>query len=182
MSRPLDVVDRHLADAAEDFPELDLATEALVSRIFKLARYFERNFGVVAESFGITLGDWDLLSALRKAGPPYRQTPGRLAQTLMVSPGAMTSHLDRLERRGLVQRLPDPKDRRCIQVELTDEGLRTWREAVGVSAAKEQMVASSLDDDQKQLLNDLLRALMLYFESAEGPAPSRAALAEMRKG
>ncbi|MGH2820410.1 MAG: MarR family winged helix-turn-helix transcriptional regulator [Actinomycetota bacterium] len=181
MTHAQDAVDRHLAESAHEFPDLDLATEGLVSRIFKLARYFERNFGIVAESFGITLSDWDLLSALRHAGPSSPQTPGWLAQALMVSPGTMTSHLDRLERRGLVQRRPDPKDRRCIRVELTEEGLRTWRGAVGVSAAKEQVVAGCLDEDDKGRFNDLLRTLMLYFESAEGPAPSRAALGELRK-
>ena len=168
-----DAVDRCLAAWDDDYPDIDLATEALVSRISKLARYFERSLGQTASAYGLTIGDWELLSSLRRVGPPYRMSPGQLAEALIVSPGAMTSHLDRLEKRGLVQRHPDARDRRGIQVELTPEGRKTWDEAVEVAAAKESMVADSLDAEQKATVNDLLKRLMVYFESMEGPAPTK---------
>ena len=173
-----DAVDRCLVGWDGDYPDIDLATEALVSRINKLARYFERSLGQTASAYGLTVGDWELLSSLRRVGHPYRMSPGQLAEALMVSPGAMTSHLDRLEKRGLVQRHPNAQDRRGIQVELTPEGRKTWDEAVEVAAAKESMVADSLDAEQKATINDLLKRLMLYFESVEGPAPTKSALAE----
>ena len=80
----------------------------------------------------------------------------------------MTSRLDKLEHADLVRRLPDPDDRRGIQVELTEKGLETWRKSVGVQARKEALIASALGEDEKEQLNALLRRLMLAFERGEG--------------
>src|SRR5437867_6065362 len=86
-----DIVDRHLDDWIREFPDMDVATEGLVERILKLSRYFERSLGETARAFGLTHQDWDLLSALRRVGPPYRLSPGKLADDLMLSSGAMTA-------------------------------------------------------------------------------------------
>jgi DNA-binding MarR family transcriptional regulator len=75
----------------------------------------------------------------------------------------MTNRLDRLESADLVRRIPDPDDRRSVQVELTDAGWSLWQASVGVQATKERLLASSLDDAEKAALNDLLRRLMLAF-------------------
>jgi DNA-binding MarR family transcriptional regulator len=76
----------------------------------------------------------------------------------------MTNRLDRLEEAGFVRRLPDPDDRRSIQVELTDEGHRLIDESIGAQAAKEGVIASTLDDVERKELNALLRRLMLAVE------------------
>ena len=80
----------------------------------------------------------------------------------------MTNRLDKLEAAGLVHRLPNPDDRRGIQVELTERGLATWQESVGVQARKEALIASALREGEKEQLNALLRRLMLAFERGEG--------------
>jgi DNA-binding MarR family transcriptional regulator len=76
----------------------------------------------------------------------------------------MTNRLDRMEEAGLIRRLPDPEDRRAVQVELTEAGRRAWDDTISVQAAKEALVAEALDGDEKRQLNDLLRRLMLEFE------------------
>jgi DNA-binding MarR family transcriptional regulator len=80
----------------------------------------------------------------------------------------MTNRLDRLEQAGLVRRLPDPDDRRALEVEATDEGRRVYESSVDVQAAKEALIASALDEAEKEQLNALLRRLMLAFELHEG--------------
>jgi DNA-binding MarR family transcriptional regulator len=80
----------------------------------------------------------------------------------------MTNRLDRLQEAGLVRRLPDPDDRRALQVELTDAGWQAWQDSVGVQAQKEALVASALAPDEKEQLNALLRRLMLEFERQTG--------------
>src|SRR5438093_12188093 len=100
---PRDIVDGHLEDWRREFPDMDVATEGLVERIAKLARYFERSMGETARAYGLTIQDWELLSALRRVGPPYRLTPTHLASDLMLSSGAMTARLDRLEKAGLIR-------------------------------------------------------------------------------
>ena len=77
----------------------------------------------------LTHADWGLLGSLRAAGKPYRQPAGKLAQHVSITPGAMTSRLDKLEARGLVRRVPDEEDRRVLQIELTEDGDRIWSEA-----------------------------------------------------
>jgi DNA-binding MarR family transcriptional regulator len=163
-----DHVDRFLEQLAEELPDLDLAVEGIVDRTMGLSRRFRRMMDDTLAGFGLTWGEFKVLSSLRHAGPPHRRSPGRLAEHAELSSGAMTSRLDKLEHAGLVRRLPDPDDRRGIQVELTEKGLQVWQESVGAQARKEALIASALGDDEKQRLNALLRRLMLAFERGEG--------------
>jgi DNA-binding MarR family transcriptional regulator len=173
MAERRDAVDRKLEVWRRELPDLDFATEGLVERIQKLSRYLDRSLGETAAEYGLTIGDWHFLGALRAAGPPYRVTAGALAEQLGVTAGALTSRIDRLEERALVRRVPDSEDRRSTWVALTDEGRATWDAAVAVQARREQLVAAGLDERQKERLNDLLRRLMLAFEDEAGPPPAR---------
>jgi DNA-binding MarR family transcriptional regulator len=175
----LDHVDRCIADGViDEVPEIDPAVERIVNRIIALDKRLRRMMEETLADWGVSHGEWHLLGALRKQGPPHRSTPGRLAERLELSSGAMTNRLDRLERAGYVRRLPDPADRRSLQVELTEAGLELWRRSVGAQAVKEALVASALDGDEKEELNVLLRRLMLAFERRSFDAKPVAAGAE----
>ncbi len=165
-----DTVDRRLEIWSRELPDLDLLTEGLVERIAHLARHLERSMTQTLAQYGISYGEFRLLAALRKSGPPYQASPGRLAESLDLSASAMTNRLDRLERAGIVRRLPDPADRRGLKIEPTADGWRLWEQIIAAQAEKETHVASALGDDDKRWLNDLLRPLLLSFEeSAEPP-------------
>ncbi len=163
-----DHVDRMLLVWKRELPDLDLATEGIVERIQKLQRYLDRAMNETLADFQLDRGEWWLLGALRRSGPPYRKSPGKLAEDIGLSSGAMTNRLDRLEDAGLIRRLPDPDDRRALQVELTDAGWQAWQDSVGAQARKEALVASALEPEEKELLNALLRRLMLEFEERTG--------------
>ena len=166
---PRDTVDANLDVIARELPQIDLATEGLVSRIWKLSRFLRAELAETAAAYGLTIADWSVLSSLRSSGEPFRVPAGRLAEQMDVAPATMTSRIDRLEASGLVRRTADPTDRRVQAIELTPEGRRMWEEAVGVQAAKEARIASALDEGQKEELNALLRRLMLSFgASADG--------------
>jgi DNA-binding MarR family transcriptional regulator len=168
MSEAKDHVDRCLNQGlVDEVPQIDLAVEGIVSRIMGLNKRLQRMMEETLAEWDISHGEWRLIGALRNAGPPYRRTPGQLVIHLELSSGAMTNRLDRLERAGLVRRLPDPDDRRSLQIELTEAGLRVWQESVGAQAVKEALLASALDEDEKAELNTLLRRLMLAFERRE---------------
>jgi DNA-binding MarR family transcriptional regulator len=166
-----DVVDRMLEVWKRELPELDLATEGIVERIQKLNKYLDRAMNETLADFNLNRGEWHLLGALRKCGPPYRRSPGHLAEDMGLSSGAMTNRLDRLEAAGLIQRLPDPTDRRSLAVELTDAGWQAWQDTVGTQARKEALIAQALDADEQERLNALLRRLMLAFAEVAGPLP-----------
>jgi DNA-binding MarR family transcriptional regulator len=166
-----DVVDRMLGIWKKELPELDLATEGIVERIQKLNKYLDRAMNETLAEFDLDRGEWRTLGALRRSGPPYRLSPGQLADDLGLSSGAMTNRLDRLEEAGLLRRLPDPNDRRSLKVELTDAGWKAWQDSTGAQARKEALIAAALTNDEKQRLNSLLRRLMLEFEQTTAPLP-----------
>ena len=159
-----DWIDARLEIWAAELPELDLATEGIVERIQKLAHRLDREMDRTLREFELKRGEWHLLAALRKSGPPYRRSPGQLSEDLGLSSGAMTHRLDRMEAAGLIRRLPDPDDRRSLQIELTDAGWQLWQDSTGTQARKEALVAEALTPAEKDQLNVLLRRLMLAFE------------------
>ena len=106
----------------QDIPNLDFAVEGIVDRMSGLTRRFKRSLNDVLAEHGLTFEEWDVLGALRRAGPPFRRSAGELAKLSELSSGAMTNRLDRLEKAGFVKRLPDPDDRRGVLIELTKAG------------------------------------------------------------
>jgi DNA-binding MarR family transcriptional regulator len=163
-----DHIDRFLDSIRERLPMLDPEVEGLVDRISGLSRRFHRALDETLSEFELDYAEWKLLGLLSREGEVYRSSPGKLGRLMELSSGAMTNRLDRLEHAGLVRRLPDPNDRRGIQVELTDEGRRVYEDAIGVQGRKEALVAAALNESEKKQLNALLRRLMLEFERAEG--------------
>lgn len=151
----------------EDIPNLDLEVEGIVDRINSLSRRFKRNLNDTVAEHGLAYQDWDVLGALRRAGPPFRRSAGELAKMTELSSGAMTNRLDRLEEAGLVERLPDPNDRRGVLVGLTKAGQEAWKKSTGAVAAREVLIAGALNKREKEQLNMLLRRLMLEFEHDE---------------
>jgi DNA-binding MarR family transcriptional regulator len=105
--------------------------------------------------------------------PTGPRTHGALSRELVVSTGAMTNRLDKMERTGLVARKPDPSDRRGVLLELTDHGRRTLDDYVDLAARRERELLSVLSGDEKQQLNQLLRKLLKALQSELGPAPRR---------
>jgi DNA-binding MarR family transcriptional regulator len=176
-----DSVDENVEFWARLVPELDRETEGIVERIGAIAKRLDRSMERTLAQHGVNYGEWKVLHNLRRNEPGYRSTPGKLSERLGLSSGAMTNRLDRLEEEGLVRRLPDPKDRRSVVVELTDEGLERWRAAIGRQAQFEADVASALDADEKKQLDALLRRLLIRFEKtgaeekAEAKAEAKAA-------
>jgi DNA-binding MarR family transcriptional regulator len=163
-----DHVDRFLESIRTELaPAVDLAVEGIVDRINGLGRRFRRLMEETLAAHDLSWGEWKVLGLLRHAGPPYRSSPGRLAERAELSSGAMTNRLDRLEAAGLVRRLPDPTDRRGVQVELTDAGHAAYEQSTSTQAAKETLIASALSDREKEQLNALLRRLMIAFEELE---------------
>jgi DNA-binding MarR family transcriptional regulator len=119
------------------------------------------SFARVFEAYGVSFGEYLVLAALRRAGPPYRMNPTALFNSVILSSGAMTNRLDRLEEMGLVERLPDPSDRRGRLVALTDSGRNLVDSAVVDYLEDEQQLLSSLDADEREQLAGLLRKLLL---------------------
>jgi DNA-binding MarR family transcriptional regulator len=169
MSEP-DIVDRRIADWVGSLPGLDLEVEGIVERIQHLEKRIRKMLDDTLAEFGLNVGEWAVLGSLRRAGEPYRRSPGQLAKSFGLTTGAMTNRLDKLESAGLVKRLPDPDDRRGVIVELLPEGREVWERAVGAQSTKEQFVASGLNERERKQLNSLLRRMVHAAERESAAA------------
>jgi DNA-binding MarR family transcriptional regulator len=164
-----DHIDRFL-ERLRELPGLDLEVEGIVDRLNGIARRVKRELEATLAEFDLSQGEWHVLGRLRLRGKPEPSSPSELASELELSSGAMTNRLDKLEERGLVSRRPDPKDRRGVQVELTDEGRELYESTVSAQARKEAMIAGALTKDEQRQLNALLRKIMLELEKREAVA------------
>ena len=166
-----DHIDRFL-EQLDGLCDLDYEVEGIVDRIGSLNKRFRRQMDQTLAEHGMTRQDWEVLKTLRHHGIDTC-SPGDVSSELELSSGAVTNRLDRLERAGLILRRPDPSDRRGVKLELTPEGERRWTESTNAQAVKEALLAGALTKPEQRQLNDLLRKLMLAFESEqadEGPA------------
>src|SRR6476661_1853160 len=172
----MDEIDRIVAEWNQVRPELDVSPTHTLQRITRLSLLQSVSFARVFARYGISFGEYLVLAALRRAGPPYRMNPTSLFNAVILSSGAMTNRLDRLEAMGLVERQPDPTDRRGRLVALTDRGLELVDAAVSDHLENEERLLGALDPGERDQLAGLLRKLLLSppFQELD-PAVSRGA-------
>ena len=170
----LDELDSMLELWAREIPGLDPVTEGIVERIQNLAKAFDRSLDETLAESGLDLRSFHVLTKLRSAGPPYRRSAGQLAERMRLSSGAMTNRLDRMEKAGLIRRLPDPNDRRGTLVEPTDEGRAIWDRTAGTQAIREAKIGTVLSEAERTDLHRLLRAVMRAFPKERHGAERKA--------
>jgi DNA-binding MarR family transcriptional regulator len=161
----VDAVDAILAQWQRERPDLDASPMGAIGRVARLSKYLERSIQSTVSEFGLNPGEFDVLATLRRAGQPYRLSPTELFNAMMVSSGTMTHRLDGLEQAGLVQRIPDPGDRRGTLIELTDKGLNLIESAVDAHVANAHRMLSALEKSERTVLAHLLRKLLMSFET-----------------
>ena len=160
-----DEVDRIIAAWHRERPDLDLTPMAVVSRVTRLARHLDLARRRAFASSDLDSWEFDVLAALRRAGAPYRLSPGALLTQTLVTSGTMTNRIDRLAERGLVDRRRSADDRRGVVVQLTALGLDRVDAAMGLLLAAEREVLDALDPADRDTLSGLLRTLVAQFES-----------------
>ncbi|MDQ3485681.1 MAG: MarR family transcriptional regulator [Actinomycetota bacterium] len=159
-----DEVDRLVAAWQRERPDLDLGPLEVLSRVSRLSHHLDRARRAAFAEHGLESWEFDVLAALRRAGAPYELSPGRLIKETLVTSGTMTNRVDRLATRGLVERLPDPTDRRGVLVRLADEGRKTVDGALEDLLLREQELLGGLDAGDHHRLAALLRDLVAPFE------------------
>ncbi|MBO0690856.1 MAG: MarR family transcriptional regulator [Candidatus Dormibacteraeota bacterium] len=155
-----DAVDAVVQQWRRERPDLDLSGMGTLARIAQLSAALRPAVERVFERHGLNQGEFDVLAALRRAGPPYTLIPSQLSDALMMSRAGMTGRLDRLEAAGLVERSLDPADRRSFRVSLSARGLQVIDAAVAEHAANVERLISALTPEQRQALDHALRTLL----------------------
>jgi len=154
-----DEVDEIIAAWQRERPDLDVSPLQVLSRVSRLARQLDLGRRSAFREQTLEPWEFDVLSALRRSGPPYQLSPGRLLTETLVTSGTMTNRIDRLESQGLVERAPDVNDRRGVVVTLTEAGLARVDEAMAALLEREEQLLAGLTDADRTQLADLLRTL-----------------------
>ena len=153
----------HAATVVEQWrtqrPELDASPLLVIGRIHRIAAALTPELVAVYAQHGLGEGDFDVLATLRRQGPPFALTPGQIGERTMVTSGAVTKRVDRLEARGLVERRPSQGDGRSRPVALTPAGRALIDDAVVDHLANEARLLSGLDPVDRRALADLLGRL-----------------------
>ena len=158
-------MDRLVSAWARERPDLDVRPLEVLSRVTRLARHLDRARRTSFAAHDLEVWEFDVLAALRRAGRPYVLSPGQLVGQTMVTSGTMTNRVDRLETRGLVQRLPDPADRRGVHVRLTPRGKERVDSALADLLHRERDLLRGLSRNDQDALSTLLRRLVAPFEA-----------------
>jgi DNA-binding MarR family transcriptional regulator len=166
VGRTADEVDVLVDAWRRERPDLDVAPLEVLSRVSRLARHLDLARREAFAAHDLEPWEFDVLAALRREGEPYTLSPGRLLQVTLVTSGTMTNRIDRLEAKGLVARVPDPRDGRGVQVVLTADGRARVDAGLTDLLAHEREILSALSAPDRDLLADLLRRLTLPFDSA----------------
>lgn len=161
----IDRIDRTRAEWAREEPDLDTSPMEVIGRVLRVAHLADARIRPVLRRTGLDRGAFDVLATLRRAGHPYRLTPTVLYQELVLTSGAVTHRVDALARAGLVERVPDPNDRRSSLVALTGRGRAVVDDAMAAHMRCEAEMIAGMPGDSRRALAVLLRHLLLDMEA-----------------
>ncbi|WP_028924005.1 MarR family winged helix-turn-helix transcriptional regulator [Pseudonocardia acaciae] len=154
-----DDVDRIVGQWRRERPDLDASPMHVVGRITRLSLSLDELLRQVFGRYDLGRGEFDVLGTLRRSGAPYELTAGELSGSTMVTSGAVTKRVDRLERAGLVSRRAADEDGRGRLIKLTDRGLELVNTVIEHHVANETKILSGLTDEERDTLVRLLRKL-----------------------
>ncbi|MFD3663642.1 MarR family winged helix-turn-helix transcriptional regulator [Streptomyces sp. NPDC058659] len=149
-------------------PDLDTTPMLVIGRLFRLTDALDQRLRPPFGAAGLGSGDFDVLAALRRSGEPYALSAGELSRTVLVTTGAITKRVDRLEQRGLVARTVAEADSRGRLVTLTAEGVALTDELIAVHLDNQRGLLAGLGEDEQAELADLLERLALSLPPVDG--------------
>ncbi|WP_038173408.1 MULTISPECIES: MarR family winged helix-turn-helix transcriptional regulator [Vibrio] len=160
----MDAIDRVVGQWAAEKPTLETEPMAIMGRLMRVAKYMEAEVAQLHKCHDLKPGEFDVLATLRRSGQPYRLTPSELMGSMMLTSGAMTNRLDKLESKGLIARAHSQSDRRSVTVELSAAGLALIDTLIEQHAAVQASLVLGLNSEQKAQLNQTLKACLAQYE------------------
>lgn len=160
-----DMIDTLVSDWKRERPDLDASPMLIVGRILKLGKTLEKRAGTVLQDQGIHYTDLDVLATLRRSGKPYELTPKKLMQTVLITSGAMTALLNRLEKLGMIYRASDTEDARIKRAGLTKKGIQVIDKAIEVRFEESRDAVKMFSKKEEKDLHILLKKMMNALEN-----------------
>jgi DNA-binding MarR family transcriptional regulator len=164
-----DAVHQIVGDVRDLYPDLEVIGLGITGRIMRLAHYLEAGREEQLAAFDLTFPDFDVLATMRRRGGADAIKVGALQRWILLSSGGTTKRLDRLESRGLIERLRDPDDRRGVLIRLTSQGIALIDQAIpAITRLENDLVARAIDSEhQRSLVADGLHRLLVDQEKAK---------------
>lgn len=162
--RFMDAIDKVVSQWADEKPDLDTQPMAIMGRLMRIAKYMESEVAELHKRYDLKLGEFDVLATLRRSGTPFRLTPSELINSMMLTSGAMTNRLDKLEAKSLISRQHSKEDRRSVTVELTQEGLKLIDQIIEEHVGVQTQLVAGLSHEQQTELNVLLKHWLAQYE------------------
>ncbi|MDP5293815.1 MarR family transcriptional regulator [Oceanimonas sp. CHS3-5] len=160
----MDQIDRIVTLWQRARPDLNFDSTEVIGRVVRLEYFITRRVLQDLARFDLNVGEFDVLAALRRHPPGFQLSPNQLQSMVLISSGALTNRINRLESRGLVTRAQADHDRRGVIVTLTDAGFSVVEEAVKNHLAAEAELAGALSDEEQQQFAALLKKMLLTVE------------------
>ncbi len=159
-----DLLDELINDWKRERPDLDASAMNVVGRILFLGKKIEKQTSLALQEYGIYYTDLDVLATLRRAGKPYQLSPTQLRKSVLITSGAMTALLDRLEKMRLLYRLPDPRDGRVSLAVLSDKGKKIIDKAIASRFKAAESNLLNLSKSERAQLAGLLKKIAVSIE------------------
>ncbi|WP_039986655.1 MarR family winged helix-turn-helix transcriptional regulator [Vibrio owensii] len=160
----MDAIDRVVSQWAKEKPEFDTEPMAIMGRLMRIAKHMENHVAELHKRYDLKMGEFDVLATLRRSGQPYRLTPSELISSMMLTSGAMTNRLDKLEKKGLIAREHSKEDRRSVTVELTEKGFELIDSLIEQHLQAQHDLMGSLNSAEKGQVNQALKLLLPQYE------------------
>lgn len=149
-------LDSILAQWRRERPDIDAAPMAVCGAVWRAGDRLRQGVLANLEQYDLDFAGFDVILTLRRQGHGEALSPSALAKDMMLSTSAMTNRLDRLEKRGLIKRMTDPRDRRGLKIILSDEGFALADKIVSTHVATEERMLANLTSAER----DQIRALL----------------------
>jgi len=163
----MDRIEQLLEQWKRERPDLDASPMGILGRLMILGRLANRGVEEVLRPHKLTVPEFDVLAVLRRCGPPFRQSVSVLCAYSLLSSGAMTNRVDRLEQKGLIQREPNPEDRRGVLVALTSKGRELIDKLVAERLQEAHERISVLSAKERRQLETLLTHFLAALQDKE---------------
>ena len=157
-------IEELLAEWRHERPDLDPWPFAIFGRVWRLTASLLGDVEKWLAPLGLTFESFSLIVTLRRSGAPYELNPTALYRESLLSSGAMTNRIDRVEAMGLVKRLPDPNDRRGTIVRLTPRGRSLADRAIKLHFHALAEEFACLNVAERKALSSLLSKLLVAVE------------------
>jgi len=175
-----DSIEELLTQWQRERPDLDPWALGVFGRVRRLSTTIVRRAEAWLQPLGLTFESFSVIVTLRRCGPPYELNPTALYRDSLLSSGAITNRIDRVESAGLVKRRPDPDDRRGVIVQLTAKGRALADRAIALHFAGMTAALNGLEPAERKQLTALLAKVLALVEAQDQP-PKRQRYGQERK-